>query len=56
MLIDTFKRTGLVLAVAGVIGLTGCANLPGSESAAAAPVAGVPRLVTTTITLNATSR
>lgn len=38
-----FKRSTLVLAIAGSLGLHGCANLPGQES----QVSSVPRLVTT---------
>ncbi len=45
MLADTFKQTGLALAIASLLGLNGCANLPGNESSA--PVASVPRLVST---------
>lgn len=45
MLTDYFKPAGLALAVAASLGLNGCANMPGQESSA--PVAGVPRLVST---------
>ncbi len=45
MFADYFKHTGLALAVAAGLGLNGCANMPGQESSA--PVAGVPRLVST---------
>ena len=38
-----FKRSTLVLAIAGSLGLHGCANMPGQES----QVSSVPRLVTT---------
>lgn len=45
MSISYFKHLGLALAVAGVLALNGCANLPGQESST--QVSGVPRLVTT---------